>query len=132
MDYIRFLCSSPGIDQGEISKSQSHCNATHGKPTDLNTPSIAVAHLVGTQSITRTVTNVAGTETYVISSKMSPAIAMEVSPSAMTLQPGASGKLTVTLTVRTLTGLYGFGEILMKGSRGHMVRITVVAMGHSS
>lgn len=130
MDYIRFLCSVPGLNRKEISKLHTHCNATHGRPADLNSPSIAVSHLVGTQTITRTVTNVAGTETYVIQSRLAPAIAMEVSPSAMTLRSGASRKIMVTLTVRSLTGLYSFGEIVMKGNRGHTVRIPVVAMGY--
>ncbi|XP_068643871.1 subtilisin-like protease SBT2.5 [Aristolochia californica] len=132
-DYINFLCSIPGIDRHEISNfTSSRCNSSSGRPTDLNAPSIAVSHLVGTQTVTRTVTNVAETETYVITSRMSPAVALEVSPSAMTLRSGSSHKITVTLTVRSLTGLYSFGEILMKGNRGHKVRIPVVAMGYSS
>ncbi|XP_068636449.1 subtilisin-like protease SBT2.5 isoform X3 [Aristolochia californica] len=133
LDYIRFLCSVPGIDHHEILNfTSSRCNSSSGRPTDLNVPSIAVSQLVGTQTVTRTVTNVAKTETYVITSRMSPAVALEVSPSAMTLQGGSSHKITVTLTVRSLTGLYSFGEVLMKGNRGHKVRIPVVAMGYSS
>lgn len=101
-----------------------------GHPWNLNSPSITIAHLVGTQTVTRTVTNVAEEETYVFSTRMAPAIAVEASPPAMTLRPGASRKFTVSLTVRSVTGTYSFGEILMKGSRGHKVRIPVVAMGY--
>lgn len=99
-------------------------------PWNLNTPSITVAHLVGTQTVTRTATNVAEEETYVITTRMAPAIAIEASPPAMTLRAGASRKFSITLTVRSVTGTYSFGEILMKGSRGHKVRIPVVAMGY--
>ncbi|KAK9097739.1 hypothetical protein Syun_024784 [Stephania yunnanensis] len=131
-DYLKFLCSTPGIDPHEVANyTSSRCNATGFSPADLNTPSIAISHLVRTRTVTRTVTNVAGEEeTYVIRTKMTPEIAIEANPPAMTLLPGASRKFTVTLTVRSVTGSYSFGEVLMKGSRGHKVRIPVVAMGY--
>ncbi|XP_008798105.2 subtilisin-like protease SBT2.5 [Phoenix dactylifera] len=129
-DYIRFLCSVPDVDSHEILNiTSSACNATGGRPADLNNPSIAISHLEGTQTVKRTVTNVAATETYVITTRMSPEIALEASPPAMTVLSGASREITVSLTVRSATGGYSFGEILMKGNRGHKVRIPVVAMG---
>ncbi|KAJ4963663.1 hypothetical protein NE237_023602 [Protea cynaroides] len=130
-DYVRFLCSTPGVDPREIrGYTSTSCNSSSGYPSDLNTPSITVSHLVGTHTITRTVTNVAEEETYVITTRMPPEIAIEASPPAMTLLPGASRKFSVSLTVRSVTGTYSFGEVLMKGSRGHKVRIPVVAMGY--
>ncbi|XP_058753175.1 subtilisin-like protease SBT2.6 [Vicia villosa] len=132
LDYLGFLCTTPGIDVHEIKKyTNSPCNKTMGHPYNLNTPSITVSHLVRTQIITRTVTNVAKQETYVMSARMQPAVAIEVNPPAMTIKAGASRKFTVTLTVRSVTGRYSFGEVLMKGSRGHKVRIPVVANGYS-
>lgn len=132
-DYIRFLCSTPGVDTHEISNYTTlACNSSTGHPAELNSPSIAISHLHGTQTLTRTVTNVAETETYVITSRMSPEVAIETNPPAMTILSGASRKFSVTLTARSVTGSYSFGEILMKGSRGHKVRIPVVAMGYSS
>lgn len=129
-DYIRFLCSVPDVDAHEILNiTSSACNATGGQPADLNSPSIAISHLKGTQTVKRTVTNVAETETYVVTTRMSPEIALEASPPAMTVLSGASREITVSLTVRSVTGAYSFGEILMKGNRGHKVRIPVVAMG---
>ncbi|KAA8522706.1 hypothetical protein F0562_009132 [Nyssa sinensis] len=119
-DYLGFLCTVPGIDGHEIKNhTNSPCNYTLGHPSNLNMPSITIAHLVGTQTVSRTVTNVAGEETYVISARMAPAVAIETNPPAMTLRPGASRKFTVTLTVRSVTRAYSFGEVLMKGSRGH-------------
>lgn len=130
-DYLGFLCTTPGIDVHEIKNyTNSPCNFSMGHPSNLNSPSITIAHLVRTQTITRTVTNVAQEETYVITTRMDPSIALAASPPAMTIRPGASRKFTVTLTVRSVTGTYSFGEILMKGSRGHKVRIPVVAMGY--
>ncbi|KAK4760169.1 hypothetical protein SAY87_023300 [Trapa incisa] len=131
-DYLGFLCTTPGIDVHEIRNfTSTPCNYTIGRPSNLNTPSITISHLVGTQTVFRTVTNVAEQEeTYVITSHMDPAMALETSPPAMTLLPGASRKFTATLTPRSITGTYCFGEILMKGSRGHKVSITVAAMGY--
>ncbi|XP_020594496.1 subtilisin-like protease SBT2.6, partial [Phalaenopsis equestris] len=133
LDYINFLCSIPGVDPQEVSNiTSSQCNATHGKPSDLNTPSITISHLVGTQTVKRTVTNVAETETYVISTRMSPEIALDANPPAMTVLAGSSKAIWVSLTVRSVTGRYSFGEVLLKGDKGHFVRIPVVAMGFSS
>ncbi|XP_021815886.1 subtilisin-like protease SBT2.5 [Prunus avium] len=130
-DYLGFLCTTPGIDAREIRNyTNCACNYTIGHPSNFNSPSIAVSHLVRSQTVTRTVTNVAELETYVITTRMAPAIAIEANPPAMTLKPGASRKFSVTLTVRSVTGTYSFGEVLMKGNRGHKVRIPVVAMGY--
>lgn len=130
-DYLGFLCSTPGLNAHEIMNyTHSPCNYSIGHPSNLNTPSITMSHLVGTRTVTRTVTNVAHEETYTITARMAPAIAIEVNPPAMTLLPGASRKFSITLTVRSLTGSYTFGEVLLKGTRGHRVRIPVVAMGY--
>lgn len=130
-DYLGFLCTMPGINANEIKKyTNSPCNYTMHHPSNLNTPSIAISHLVGTQTVTRTATNIAEEESYVISARMPPEVAIEVDPPAMTLLPGLPRKFSVTLTVRSVTGTYSFGEVLMKGSRGHKVRLPVVAMGY--
>ncbi|KAK1276836.1 Subtilisin-like protease [Acorus gramineus] len=131
-DYIRFLCSVPNIDHHEITNlTSSACNASSDHPANLNTPSITISHLKGTQTIKRSVTNVADeTETYVITVRMSPEVAIEANPPAMTILPGATRDFTVSLTARSITGSYSFGEVVMKGSRGHKVRIPVVAMGY--
>jgi hypothetical protein len=132
-DYITFLCSIPDVDQSEVSNiTGSRCSSSPKgqRPYDLNIPSITVSQLKGTQTVKRTVTNVADeAETYTIMTRMSPEIALEVSPPALTVLPGSSREITVTLTTRSVTGTYSFGQITMKGDRGHLVRIPVVAMG---
>ncbi|GAB2252857.1 hypothetical protein Droror1_Dr00005704 [Drosera rotundifolia] len=130
-DYLGFLCTTPGIDAQEIRNYTSFpCNYTLGYPSNLNTPSVTVSHLVETRTVTRTVTNVAKQETYTISATMAPAIAISVNPTSITLPPGASRKFFVTLTVRSVTGSYSFGEVILKGNGGHRVRIPVVAMAY--
>ncbi|KAH0917053.1 hypothetical protein HID58_024713 [Brassica napus] len=131
-DYVGFLCTTPGIDAHEIRNyTNTPCNYEMKHPSNFNAPSIAISHLVGTQTVTRRVKNVAEVEeTYTITARMQPSIAIEVNPPAMTLRPGASRSFSVTLTVRSVSGVYSFGEVKLKGSRGHKVRIPVVALGH--
>ncbi|CAA0842214.1 PA-domain containing subtilase family protein [Striga hermonthica] len=131
-DYLGFLCTTPGVNRDEIrNHTLTPCNYTLGHPSNFNSPSITVAHLVGTRTVKRIVTNVySEEETYVITARMAPAIAIETNPPAMTLRPGSSREFTVTLTTRSITGAYSFGEVLLKGSRGHKVRLQVVAMGY--
>ncbi|KAL6496408.1 hypothetical protein OROGR_029666 [Orobanche gracilis] len=133
-DYLGFLCKIPGINAPEIMKyTNTPCNDTLDHPWNFNSPSIAVSHLFRTRTVTRTVTNVASDEeTYVITARMDPSIAIETGPAAMTIKPGRSHKFNVTLTTRSFTGNYSFGEVLLKGSRGHKVRIPVAAMGYDS
>lgn len=132
-DYITFLCSIPDVDPSEVSNiTGSRCGSgpKGQRPYDLNIPSITVSQLKGIQTVKRTVTNVADeAETYTIMTRMSPEIALDVSPPALTVLPGSSREITVTLTTRSVTGTYSFGEITMKGDRRHLVRIPVVAMG---
>ncbi|CAN6476438.1 unnamed protein product [Victoria cruziana] len=129
-DYLKFLCCVPGVDPHQIRNiTEKTCISSFRHPADLNTPSITISSLRGTQTITRTVKNIAGLETYIISGRMPPEIAIEVSPRALTLESGTSQPFSVTLTVRSVTGKYSFGEVLMKGDRGHRVRIPVAVMG---
>ncbi|XP_023757650.1 subtilisin-like protease SBT2.6 isoform X1 [Lactuca sativa] len=131
-DYLGFLCTTPGINYHELLNYTHHpCNYTLGHPYNLNSPSITISHLVRTQTVTRIVTNVNEKETYTITTRMGPAIAIDSSPRSMTIGPGASRRFTVTLTVRSVTGEYSFGEVMLKGNRGHKVRVPVVAMGYN-
>jgi hypothetical protein len=132
-DYITFLCSIPDVNHSEVSNiAGASCNSSskEQRPYDLNIPSIAISQLQGTVTVKRTVTSVSEeTETYTIMTRMPPEIALDVTPAALTVLPGASRDVTVTLTARSVTGTYSFGEIRMKGDLGHLVRIPVVAMG---
>jgi hypothetical protein len=132
-DYIAFLCSIPDVSHSEVEHiAGSSCNSSSKgqRPYDLNIPSVTISQLRGTQTVKRTVTSVSGeAETYTIMTRMPHEVALEVTPPALTVLPGASRVITATLTARSITGTYSFGEITMKGDRGHLVRIPVVAMG---
>ena len=90
--------------------------------SNLNQASIAVGSLVGSQTVTRRVKNVgAASATYNVSASL-PGFTTVVSPSTLTLAPGAEGTFTVTFT-RTTAGFgdWAVGSLTWTGA-GHTVR----------
>lgn len=128
-DYVSFLCSVPGIDRNVVASiTSSTCAPKIGHPTDLNTPSIIVSNLIGSMNILRRVTSVAQRERYTISSTMPPDVSVTIKPSVLILEEGNSKSFWVTLSSKSPTGTYSFGEILLKGDRGHNVRMPVAVL----
>ncbi|GAA4406672.1 hypothetical protein GCM10023168_21930 [Fodinibacter luteus] len=123
-DWLAFLCGAqPGGGCAGVTPTD---------PSDYNSPSIAIGALAGTQTVERTVTNVGDdTATYTASLTGLSGFAAEVSPTSLTLAPGASGSFTVALT-RTTAALnaYTGGQLTWTeedGGDGHVVRIPVLA-----
>ncbi|HSG88099.1 MAG TPA: S8 family serine peptidase [Pseudomonadales bacterium] len=70
-------------------------------PTDLNLPSIGIADVVGSTTVTRTVTSVAresGWRTYVAQVDAPPGFAVDVSPASLRLKRGMSASFEVTVS----------------------------------
>ncbi len=89
--------------------------ASGGDPTALNLPSLADDVCVGSCSWTRTFTNTLGVPTSwgVSASSDSPAVmGLTVTPTTLTLAPGASGSLQVTAdTALAAPGTWYFGQV---------------------
>ena len=98
-----------------------------GKLNDLNTASIASGALLGSDSVTRTLTSVGdASETYEFSASV-PGIDVTASPSSFTISPGASEQVEITLTMAGATlNTYTSGFAYWTGDNGHVVRIPVV------
>ncbi|MGB5246405.1 MAG: S8 family serine peptidase [Woeseia sp.] len=98
-DYDAFSCgiSSPAV-------SQARCDALTAAglsldPSDLNQPSIAIARLANSQTVTRRVTNVSDTtENYAAQVAAPPGITVAVVPASLSLAPGQSASFEVTMT----------------------------------
>ena len=100
-DWLGFLCGS-----GQL----TGCGALTIDPSDLNYPSIAIGSLVGTQVVTRKVTNVGGASATYTASVVAPAgITVSVSPTSFTIAPGATQTFTVTFT-RTNATLNAYAQ----------------------
>ena len=69
--------------------------------SDLNQATIAVGSLAGTQTVTRTVTNVGDAGTYDVSVEGMPGVDVDVQPSSLTLAEGESASFDVTFTTKS-------------------------------
>ena len=119
VDWLGFLCGT-----GQL--QASYCPALGFDPSDLNVPSIAIGALTGSQTVTRTVTNVSGNaETYAFSHDMV-GIDVAANPSTFTVGPGESLTYELTFTATTApVDTYATGFIRWTGSAGHVVRSPV-------
>jgi len=121
IDWLGFLCGTGQLQAG-------YCPAIGIDPSDLNVPSIAIGALPGTQTVTRTATNVSGkTATFTATVNM-PGFSVGVSPSTMTLKPGESGTFAVSITANTAPlNSYGGGQLTWTSDQGHSIRLPIVA-----
>jgi hypothetical protein len=98
-------------------------------PNELNYPSIAFGSLVGTGTVTRTVTNVTNHLGLYFASVKSPAgYKVKVSPSILVVKPGKTASFTVNVT-RTTAG-FGtptFGSLTWQDFAGHKVVSPIAA-----
>jgi len=122
-DWDRFGCN-----YAPVTPALASCNGIKPlDPSDLNYPSIAIGALAGKQTVTRTVTNVSGaTSTYRVSGVVPTGFRATVSPTSITVKPGASAtyRLTVTRTSAPFDA-YAEGSVTWSDGR-HTVRSPVV------
>jgi hypothetical protein len=124
-NWLAFLCgTTSGI-------APATCTTLKGMgysldPSDLNVASIAIGALAGTQTVTRTVTNVGSTTATYTSDVEITGIDGAVSPASLTLAPGESKPFTVTFTV-TSAALNAYTSGFLYWRDGvHEVRIPIV------
>jgi hypothetical protein len=125
-DWLAFLC---GATNG-VSPATCNALASGGyslDPSDLNSASIAIGALPGTQTIKRTVTNVGSSAaTYSATLTGLSGFTVAVSPSSLTLGAGQSGSFTVGITRTTATlNAYSGGQLTWTDGT-HVVRSPVV------
>ncbi|QNN53782.1 S8 family serine peptidase [Nocardioides mesophilus] len=95
---------------------------------DLNLPSVSVPRLVGSTTLVRRLTHVgARPETYTASVAGLGGLDVRVAPATLTLQPGQSRRVRITLTATSAAPATGFatGSLRWTGAR-HEARLPVV------
>jgi len=126
-DWLAFLCgTTSGVNP-------LTCDMLEGvgyslDPNDLNTPSIAIGALAGSETVSRYVNSVGSVdETYTSSFTGLAGIEVTVSPSTFTISPDDFEFIDITLenTSAALNSYVG-GYITWTGDQGHVVRIPVV------
>jgi subtilisin family serine protease len=112
-EFDAFACgiSSPAVSEDRCNELNLAGFSFAGE--DLNQPSIAVAHLAAQQTISRHVTNVSEeSASYTADIAAPPGMTMSVSPSSITLAPGASVSFDVTLAYESgLMDQWRFGSL---------------------
>jgi subtilisin family serine protease len=118
-EWLAFIC---GVQPG------GGCTGvTPIDPSNMNTPSIAIGDLAGSQTVTRRVTNVSGNPaTYTASVNGMAGFAVTVTPSSLTLAAGETKTFSVTVTRTSATlNTYSGGQLrLSDGTR--TVRVPMV------
>jgi hypothetical protein len=120
--YLGFICGTMGPSVS------SSCPSVTIRPNELNIPSLAIGALAGSDTLHRTVTNVAkDSETYKATVQGLSGIAVTVSPGTFAIAPGAAVQYTVSFTQQTAAfDAYSAGSITLTGDHGHAVRVPVV------
>jgi len=117
-DWIAYLCA---IDQWSLIGDPSDCDGVDADPSDLNYPTIAIGDLAGSQTVTRTVTNVTDQEmTYSSAgSQAPPDVSMVVEPAQITVPAGGEATYEVTFQqVSAPLDDYSFGSVVWEPTGG--------------
>jgi subtilisin family serine protease len=125
-DWLAFLCGATTGVNPAVCTTLARARYSFD-PSDLNTPSIAIGDLAGSQTVTRTVTNVGSSRaTYAATISGLAGITATVSPSTLTIAPGKSKSFRVTFTRTTApVSVYAGGQLTWSDGR-HTVRSPMV------
>lgn len=118
-DWLNFIC---GVQPGSFCSSFTPID-----PSNLNLASIAIGDMAGTQTVTRTVTNVGSSAaTYTASVSGMAGFTVTVTPSTLTIPKGGSANYSVAF-VRTVAPLNAYTGGQLRWSDGtHTVRSPIV------
>lgn len=128
-DWLAFLCGTNPEGVNPATCASLEGSGYSLDPSDLNTPSISIGALAGSQTVTRRVTNVGPRATlYRARVEQMDGVKVQVSPRKMWLRKGETKEFTVTFT-RTDAALnaYTGGYLTWWGKRVAKVRIPMVA-----
>jgi hypothetical protein len=124
-DFIQYNCK---VNKSSVSPA-SDCTTfgTLDETYNLNLPSITVSAVQGSAVVRRNVTNVGTSAATYTATASVPGFTTVVSPSTLTLAPGATGSFTVTLTnVNAVANTWNFGSLSWTDGT-HNVKIPVSA-----
>ncbi|GAB4857686.1 hypothetical protein Ancab_015592 [Ancistrocladus abbreviatus] len=126
--YIQFLCAVPGVDGESVRQATGVGCPTKRKEwcSDLNTPSVMITNLIGSRTVTRILTNVAEFEIYHVIVTEPEGVKIKVTPQMFNISANATRHLKLMIEATKVTNAYNFGELLLRGSRKHAVRVPII------
>ncbi|KAK1306088.1 hypothetical protein QJS10_CPA10g01023 [Acorus calamus] len=124
-DYLRFLCAVPGVDGESVMRAVgTGCAGQTGLPADLNMPSVVVSNLVRSVRVMRRLTNVGGErEMYNVTVREPRGVSVRVAPQVLVIEKDGAEHLRISIRAESAINEFVFGEIMLKGDRGHVVRV---------
>ncbi|KAM7256415.1 hypothetical protein ACFE04_012156 [Oxalis oulophora] len=127
-NYVKFLCAVPGVDDYSVQQALGvPCPVMQNTwCSDLNTPSVTISNLVGSRNVIRRVKNVSRmNETYTVTVKEPYGVNVTVSPMDFSIGDKETVRIRIALQATKATRAYTFGEIVLYGSRNHIVRVPI-------
>ncbi|XVE89408.1 hypothetical protein DITRI_Ditri19aG0199300 [Diplodiscus trichospermus] len=124
-DYMSFLCGINGSAPVVLNYTGQNCwvyNSTIGG-ADLNLPSITIARLNQSRTVERSVTNIAGNETYRVGWSAPYGVSVKVTPTHFSIGMGEKQVLTITFNATINNSVASFGRIGLFGNQGHNLNI---------
>ncbi|TFW25312.1 S8 family peptidase [Duganella callida] len=122
-DYQKYLCGLTG--------EAADCGAGALKGYALNLASISLPGVVGSQTVSRSVTNVSDKTAIYTASASVPGFDVKVTPATLQLEPGQTQSYNVSLTrTDAEDGVWQFGEVMWNDSE-HKVRSPLQARYNS-
>jgi hypothetical protein len=106
----------------------NNCGVSTMTGADLNLPSITIAVLNQSRTITRTITNVAGDENYTVSYNAPYGVAVSAAPTQFFIPSGQKQVLTLVVNATMNNSSASFGIVGLYGDRGHQVIIPFTVM----
>ncbi|KAJ4842754.1 hypothetical protein Tsubulata_013375 [Turnera subulata] len=129
-DHISFLCSLPNTDWTTIRAATGvQCTQSFSHPADLNLPSVTISQLRGSQTVPRRLKNVSSKpETYLCAVLSPNGTAVTISPTWFSVAPQGIQDIEIKFQVIQAVGVFSFGEVVLTGSLGHIVRIPLTVL----
>jgi hypothetical protein len=124
-DFVAYQCK---VNKAAVAAADCTTYGTLDESYNLNLPSITVSSVQGSVTVRRRVTNVGATSATYTASASVPGFTTVVTPSTLSLAPGASGNFTVKLTADAATpaDVWKFGSLTWTGA-GNTVRSPIQA-----
>ncbi|KAF8028825.1 hypothetical protein BT93_E1476 [Corymbia citriodora subsp. variegata] len=124
-DYMSFLCGINGSAPIVWNYTGQSCWAYNNtiSSADLNLPSITIATLNSSRTVQRTITNIAGNETYSVGWSAPYGVSMKVAPTRFTITNGQMQVLSVSFNATINSSTVSFGRIGLLGTQGHTANI---------
>ena len=124
-DYMSFLCGINGSSPVVLNYTGQNCLSYNStiNGTDLNLPSITIAKLYQSRTVQRSVTNIAGNETYKVGWSAPYGVTVKVVPARFSIASGERQVLSVFFDALMNSSIASHGRIGLFGDQGHVLNI---------